>query len=339
LALTAPPDPRFAFPREGWLTRRAEAPAVIVAAVAFAVLALAPGPVFAGPGTPEVERPADRQPMQVAGSVFDVAFDGTAYQAGAGEVLQWIRRSASIVAGYYGVFPVPKLEIVVTAVDGDHVRGGKTFADPMPRILVSVGRATSSGNLVDDWVLVHEMTHLALPDVGRAHHWLEEGIATYVEGIERVQAGNMKAPDLWQEYVTSMPKGLPAEGDRGLDQTHTWGRTYWGGALFCLAADVSIRERSANRFGLQDALREVLRQSGGMTADWPIERVFQVGDKATGTTVLSDLYRAMRDAPSAPDLPDLWSRLGVHAENGSVRLETGTPQSQIRDRITLQSSR
>ena len=42
-------------------------------------------------------------------------------------------------------------------------------------------------------------------------------------------------------------------GGFGLDNTHTWGRTYWGGAMFCLLADVEIRRRTHNRRGLQDA--------------------------------------------------------------------------------------
>jgi hypothetical protein len=40
--------------------------------------------------------------------------------------------------------------------------------------------------------------------------------------------------------VSGMPQGEPQRGDRGLDGTHTWGRTYWGGAMFCLLTDVEI---------------------------------------------------------------------------------------------------
>ena len=39
-----------------------------------------------------------------------------------------------------------------------------------------------------------------------------------------------------------MPKGLPQAGDQGLDNTGTWGREYWGGAMFCLLADIEIRK-------------------------------------------------------------------------------------------------
>ena len=42
--------------------------------------------------------------------------------------------------------------------------------------------------------------------------------------------------------MRDMPKGLPQAGDQGLDNTATWGRKYWGGAMFCLLADIEIRK-------------------------------------------------------------------------------------------------
>ncbi len=88
-------------------------------------------------------------------------------------------------------------------------------------------------------------------------HWIEEGISTYVEPVARARAGRMTLNDVWRTFVRDMPNGEPESGDQGLDNTHTWGRTYWGGALFCLMADVRIRERTRNRKGLEDALRGI----------------------------------------------------------------------------------
>jgi hypothetical protein len=184
--------------------------------------------------------------------------------------------------------------------------------------------------LLADWVLVHEMTHLALPDVGEEHAWLSEGLAVYIEGVARVQAGNRSETDLWSEELRSMPRGLPQAGDQGLDHTHTWGRTYWGGAMFCLLADVDIRRRTHNRLGLQDAVRAILNASGGLTVDWPIERVLRTGDAAVGTSTLEDLYAQMRDAPVSPDLPRLWHELGVGPAGTSVRLTDDAPLASIR---------
>jgi hypothetical protein len=219
------------------------------------------------------------------------------------------------------------------AEGGEGVHGGKSFANPDALIRVQVGREVTEAQLLADWVLVHEMTHLALPDTGEAHAWLSEGLATYVEGVARVQAGNRSEADVWSEEIRQMPRGLPQADDRGLDHTHTWGRTYWGGAMFCLLADVEIRKQSHNRFGLQDALRAVARASGGLAADWPIERVLRTGDGAVGTTTLEDLYAQMKDRPVTPDLMGLWQQLGIELEGSSVRLSDSAPLADVRRAI------
>ncbi len=271
--------------------------------------------------------------LKVDGIPVRIELADAEFKDGAEPLLTWIRRSADIVTRYYGRFPTRELRLVVQPVDGGGVRGGQTFGREGGFIRIRVGRSVTDAQLVDDWVLVHEMIHLALPDVGEDHSWLSEGISTYVEGIARAQAGNRTIEDVWTEQMNSMPKGLPQPGDRGLDNTHTWGRTYWGGALFCLEADVEIHRRTQNRFGLQDALRAVAQASGGIVADWPVERVFSTGDKAVGGHVLEDLYAKMKDAPMAPDLPALWHQLGVEEQDQSIRLHDDAPLADVRKAI------
>ncbi len=245
----------------------------------------------------------------------------------------WIERSAHIVAGYYGTFPVRELRLHLEAEPGQRVSGGTTWADPGARIRIRLGREASAATLEEDWVLVHEMTHLALPDTGEAHAWLSEGVATYVEGVARVQAGNRSEADMWTEELSAMPRGLPGPGDAGLDRTHTWGRTYWGGAMFCLLADVEIRTRTHNRLGLQDALRAVLTASGGLKADWPIERVLKTGDAAVGVPALEELYGRYALRPEAPDLEALWRNLGVLRTAEGIRLSDEAPLAAVRHAI------
>jgi len=271
--------------------------------------------------------------LTVAGATLRVEIDPAAFSGGGEPLLAWVRRSAEIVARYYGRFPMRSARVGIVAESGDGVRGGKTFADPDAFIRVQVGREVSGAQLQSDWVLVHEMTHLALPDTGEEHAWLSEGLATYVEGVARVQAGNRAEADVWAEELRAMPRGLPQSGDRGLDHTHSWGRTYWGGAMFCLLADVDIRRRTQLRLGLQDSLRAVLRESGGLSSDWPIERILRTGDAAVGTHTLEDLYAQMKDAPVTPDLMALWRQLGVVPEGASVRLDDHAPLADVRHAI------
>jgi hypothetical protein len=246
---------------------------------------------------------------------------------------EWVRRSAHIVAHYYGQFPVAEVRIVITPIDGARVAGGTTFAEPAPMIRLRVGKEVDIAALMNDWVLVHEMTHLALPDVGDDHAWLSEGLAVYIEGVARVQAGNRTLEDVFAEEQRSMPRGLPAAGAAGLDHDHAWGRTYWGGALFCLLADVAIHQRTHNRYGLQDAMRAVLHASGGLPTHWNINQVFASADAAVGVPVLSEFYAQMKDKPFAPDLPALWRSLGVEADGDTVRFNDQAPLAGIRKAI------
>ncbi len=321
--------PRVVFPVG---TKRACHQALCLLGGLIGATVLYPVAVSAGPPAT-----AGQSITQISAGRASIAIEwrGPAPDVGQAGLLQWIERSAAIVRGYYGEFPVSAVRIRVSVVDDDRMGSGRTFGEPRPFIEISVGRHITAQALTDDWVLVHEMIHLALPDVAEDHSWLSEGIATYVEGIARTQAGNMTEADLWKEYVESMPRGLPQANDHGLDQTHTHARTYWGGALYCLMADVQIREKTHRQYGLQDALRAIRRASGGLSSEWPIERILGTGDAATGTTVLRDLYDSMRDTPVSPNLALLWTELGIRQrEDGMVEFDESARLAGVRRAIT-----
>jgi hypothetical protein len=197
-------------------------------------------------------------------------------------------------------------------------------------IAIDVGANASRRTLRDDWVLVHEMIHVALPDLAGPQHWFEEGLATYIEPVARARAGILPPERLWSEWVRQMSNGLPEDGDQGLDHTHTWGRTYWGGAVFCLVADLEIRERTGGKKSLRDGVRGVLDAGGDITVHWPIERVIAAADAATGMPVLRETYDRMKDAPVDVDLDAIWKRLGVAPSGRSVTFDDSAPLAATR---------
>lgn len=99
------------------------------------------------------------------------------------------------------------------------------------------------------------------------------------------------------------------------------GRPYWGGAIFCLLADLEIRRQTKNTRGLEHALRAILQAGGNIRSNWDLEEALKVGDRATGTSVLEKLCEEMRDKPVPVDLDVLWSELGVHSEGQKVRID------------------
>lgn len=271
--------------------------------------------------------------IAVPGGTIAVEIARAAPALDRGALLDWVRQAAGAVAGFYGRFPVTETRLVVTPIAGRGVSGGRTWADDGGLIRIRVGESTTAEDYANDWVLVHEMTHLALPSLPAEQEWLEEGLATYVESLARAQAGRLPDEVVWAGFVRGMPNGLPQAGDRGLDRTHTWGRTYWGGALFCLLADLEIRRQTGNRRGLQDALRAILA-SGSMETESTVEPVLAVGDRATGVTVLASLYARMKDTPAPTDLDALWGRLGVIRQGQTVRFDELAPDAAIRRSLT-----
>ena len=183
---------------------------------------------------------------------------------------------------------------------GAGVNSGRAFGSSPPHISISVGRASTGLDFAEDWVSTHEMVHLAFPSVAEEHHWIEEGLATYVEPIARARVGELSAKKVWGDMMDGMQKVCrsPVIATR----THTWGRTYWGRALFCLLADVEFRKRTGNQRGLEDALRGILEAGGSIESEWTLARALEIADRAAGVSVLEELYEKMKAAPFAPDL-------------------------------------
>ena len=314
------------------LTSGAIAAAAAIANLAAIASAAPPGPGAQAAGTDCPQRGA--VPLQIQGGNICALIDDAVPTGQRPLLREWIARSARIVASYYARFPAPLVVLVVRSSPGGGVHGGRTNNDPRLEIDVTVGRESTADDLASDWVLVHEMIHLALPEVGRRHNWLAEGLATYVEGIARAQSGNRAISDVWDEYRHSMPRGAPLPGEGGMDQTPTWARTYWGGALYCLQSDVAIREQTGNRIGLQTALRAILNETGGYIAERDIDEVLRIGDAATGTKVLEDLYRETKATAVTPDLGRLWARLGIPDDPKSQPFDARAPLAAIRIAIT-----
>jgi hypothetical protein len=255
------------------------------------------------------------------------------------KLISWVSAAATAVTCYYGRFPVHEARILIVPIkQREGVLNGTSFGTRPAFTRIYVGQLTDDNDLKDDWVMTHEMVHYAFPSMSEEHHWIEEGIATYVEPIARLEAGQIRAARVWGDLVKGLPFGLPQRGDEGLDHTHTWGRTYWGGAMFCLLADVRIRRETNNRYGLRDALRAILIAGGNMETTWALAHALDVADKAVGVPVLMQLYSEMKTAPVQPDLGLLWAKLGVEMKGETITFDDRAPWAAVRRGIAADRS-
>jgi hypothetical protein len=263
-----------------------------------------------------------------------VAIAGHDLKLSRADVVAWVQRSVHAIADYARAFPAPRTLVIVMANKPDSVTRGETLGEGGPAVLVRAGGTLTSQTTRDDWVMTHELLHVALPSLPRDQAWLSEGIPSYVEPIARLRAGLTTAEKVWLDLVHGLPQGLPQPEDQGLDHTHTWGRTYWGGSLFCFLADVRIRERTGNARSFDDVVRAVVASGADVESHWEIARLVDTGDRATGTNVLGSLYREMALAPGSVDLPSLWKQLGILTTDDRVTFDDSAALAYVRRGIT-----
>ncbi len=276
--------------------------------------------------------PFTRTRVALPGGTLDIALIGGEPTMGRARLEQWIEAQARAVSAYFGGFPIAHAAVLVTLDPGDAIGNGRTMGNGGASVLLQVGARIDPSTLLDDWVLVHELCHVAFPNVLRP--WVEEGLATYLEPIIRVHQGALTRDDFWGSMIEGLPQGQPEEGDRGLDLTDTWGRRYWGGAMFWFLADVEIRKASGGARGLRDALRAIVQAGGNVTVTWTLDRALAVGDAATSGHALGDLRKRLGGAPVTIDLDQLWRELGVRLQGDQVVYDDSAPLAAIRAAIT-----
>ena len=272
--------------------------------------------------------------IPVPGASITLALDGP-FDVGDGALAGWVKANAEAVAGWFGRFPVPHALVILVSGGAADIDFGKSLSGGGASVFLRVGARAGRQDLARDWVLAHELVHLGFPAQPRYRDWMEEGLATYVEPLARAKAGLLDDAAVWRGFLTGMHFGLPERGDRGLDRTHTWGRVYWGGALFWLVADLEIRRRTAGARSLRHALAAIVAAGGNNAVRCAAPEACRVGDAATGTTVLAEMVQAWSEGPVDPQLDAVYMYLGVAlGDGGEVLLDDRAPGSATRRTLT-----
>jgi hypothetical protein len=214
-------------------------------------------------------------------------------------------------------------------------RGGVPFGRVLSLggavVTVMVGRQATARELYEDWVLVHELLHLGSPLMRDTGAWLNEGIATFYEPVLRARAGWKPEGEVWREWISQMPRGMPAMTG-GLANAGRGG-IYWGGALFVLIAEIESLRASGGKLGFSDCLRTVLAEGADATVKSPTMRLLDRCDALLGKPVIASLAKRYIGQGSAMDLDALWRRLGVALDGGTVRYDDTAELAWLRPLI------
>lgn len=249
------------------------------------------------------------------------------------EIKEWVEDAAQVVSPLFGRFPVDRTTLFLVPAKGEEeVVFGKVLSLAGASVVLVVGDKMQAAARHHDWVLVHELFHLGFPTFRGEGRWLGEGLATYYEPILRARAGWTTEPEVYRQFARNMPRGMPARGAAsGLAHRDDLDSIYWGGALFCFAADVKIRQETRGKHSLDDVMRAALARGGDATKVWTVAEVVALGDQVTGTNVLSAMYDRYAARGERIDLEGLLASLGVDRE-GTVE-DDRRPLSWVRRQI------
>ena len=242
---------------------------------------------------------------------------------------RWVTRNIHALATAYGSLPVADLQLLVVPVGhGDEpVPWGEVQRAGGDAVHVYINQRFPEAAFMDDWVLVHELSHLLHPVIVSGDRWLSEGIASYYQNVLRARAGLMSAETAWNKLHAGFERGIRgtapgrslAEVSETMMRDRSFMRVYWSGAAVALLADVELRRRSAGAHSLDTALaafRDCCLPAG---RSWTAREFMQELDRLTGTNVFVDLYRQHVDSDEFPGLTALYAELGL-ARMSSTRL-------------------
>lgn len=269
-----------------------------------------------------------RRTVEVGGCRFDLAIlappDGLA--ATDDELAAWARQAAEEVLTVSPTVPLPRIPI--TFVPAPELRVASPFG--MARagtVALLVGAEARAADLRRDWVLVHELMHVVHPRFaplegpgaldGASPVWLTEGLATYLSVLARMRSGRMSEEEAWSEVLDGALDGRRRAGDADLlsladamHQVHAYRSVYWGGAVFALDLDLTLRRATAEQPAPR-ALDDVMTDLRALGRTVRLGDLRRCVDRLARARVFDAVLARHVDGPALSGAADLLGRLGV----------------------------
>jgi hypothetical protein len=258
-------------------------------------------------------------------------------------ILHWVNKNLDALMLAYGEFPVPRLQVLVVPVgkDREPVPWGQVLRGGGDAVHVYIDHTRPLADFLDDWVLIHELSHLLHPRLTDNDHWLSEGLASYYQNLLRARAGLLSAHQAWEKLHTGFQRGIRgtprnrtlAQVSESMSRDHLYMRVYWSGASISLLADYALRSQSHHGLSLDSALGEFHRCCLPTRRLWSGREVMQKLDAITQTNIFTRLYQQHIPSTKFPDLSSLYHDLGLITSGKQISFDTNAPAADIRQAI------
>ncbi len=243
-------------------------------------------------------------------------------------VRRWVEHGANSLINIYGRFPLSSPQILVVPVGAynEPVPWGQVLRTGGSSMQLFIDTSRPYDEFIQDWTLVHELSHFLHPMLEMGSAWLSEGMASYYQNVVQARAGTITAQHAWQKLYNGFQRGIgQTHRDRSLDwesrnmrNTHRYMRVYWSGAAIALLADVALREQGQSLDQVMASFQDCCLRD---EMYWRTDDFINKLDSLSGSSVFSDLQARYVYSDQFPDLEDAYDQLGLRINNGQVFLD------------------
>jgi hypothetical protein len=274
----------------------------------------------------------ERQQVSVASGMIQLDTPAGFDQARRAWLAAWLSNAGEVVSLATGRFPVPRAQVIVLPTGASAFRFGHTGRSGGASIVLFMPSDVELASLREDWIAIHEFSHLLHPFVRREDAWLSEGLATYLQEVLRVRAGMLDASAAWRRMYEGAALGRDAPGNLSSETLRmayaaNYQTVYWAGAAIALMADVELRRRTQGRASLDSALAAIADQPEFMQAPASADSLIDALDRTSGESAFRDVAARYLNGRELPDLSELYRELGLRQERGDA------PLAWVRDAI------
>ena len=184
-------------------------------------------------------------------------------------------------------------------------------------VIAYVNDTASLQELLDDWTLFHEVSHLYHPYLRGSDRWVSEGFASYFQNVYRARVEVVTPEFAFGRLQAGIEGGRKENRKRGHVPVTKGGRmrTYWTAAAMALNADYIIRQKSAGKKTLASVMGEFAVASLPTEKTWRAAQYLAALDQILGFELLLPMYRkTVRDRYMPEMLMDVEAAISMLAD-------------------------
>lgn len=281
------------------------------------------------------------QEIKVKGAVIRLAIIGQLSGREIDKLTDWIRYGAKSMVALYGYYPLADPQIVVFPIGpydsavpwGEVQREGGCVSN------LYVDQTRPLKELINDWTLIHELSHMIHPYISMDGRWLSEGIATYYQNVLQARVGTLSEEQAWiklhQGFVrgkNETDKEVPLiEVSFNMHENHKHMRVYWSGVALAFKADWMLR--STNNGSLDTVLQRFQECCLYQNRSWTPVGFINKLDELSNSKIFSELYEEYAYSDQFPDLQDVYDSLGLGDYENKIELSKEAGAVNLRQAI------